>query len=181
MSSEAPAWARCLVEPGYLKSISVVSSNTLPQPPGFSKKQKSKTRAASREEGEANRERIDALQVKKAWQLAFQPSKAIPMNFIMSYMSGTSLQIIPIMTALMLLTGPVKSVLHVRSTFKGLLDNEATYGQVMAAMCLYVFFQTVLMAIGLQKLNAMGLLPNKHSDWLAWETPMAYSMQSYAF
>ncbi|KAF4943920.1 hypothetical protein F66182_18700, partial [Fusarium sp. NRRL 66182] len=39
----------------------------------------------------------DTLKLKKAWEVALAPSKQIPMNAIMMYMSGNSLQIFSIM------------------------------------------------------------------------------------
>ncbi|AMD22675.1 HHL095Cp [Eremothecium sinecaudum] len=180
-SCNIPQWARNLTDPNYHKSITIVSSNTLPSPPGYSKKGELKNVNASKREERSNTEHINSLQISKAWQLALAPAKNIPMNIFMSYMSGTSLQVIPLMTALMLLSGPIKSVASIRSTFRGLLDNNEIYANVIAAMFMYVLFQCVLMAIGLQKLNSMGLLPNTKSDWLAWESPMAYNIKAYAF
>lgn len=126
---------------------------------------------------------IAGLQVQKAWEIALQPAKSIPMNFFMSYMSGTSLQIIPIMTALMLLSGPIKSVFTIRQAFKPVLGNPESQGQVYGIMCLYIVFQAVLVFIGLQKLNAMGLIPNKTSDWMAWENIVTYNkgLKAFAF
>lgn len=79
------------------------------------------------------------------------------------------------MTALMLLSGPVKSIFTIRETFKPVLGNPKSQNQIYLMMILYVAFQGVLMFIGLKKLNDMGLIPNKTSDWMAWEKITDYN------
>ncbi|AET38297.1 chaperone EMC4 Ecym_2581 [Eremothecium cymbalariae DBVPG len=182
MSQDIPNWATNLCNPNYVHSMQSVSTNTYPLPPGFVKSRGSRANTkAQNADTQSNKENINKLQVQKAWHIALQPAKTIPMNFIISYMSGTSLQIIPIMTALMLLSGPIKSVLQMRSAFSAVLGNNDIHSQVIGAMITYVLFQVVLMGIGLQKLNAMGLIPNTKSDWLAWESPSTYNIKAYAF
>lgn len=185
MDSKPEQWAINLVDPVYAKTIPVVSPSKLPSPPGFraAGNRDISTNAKKRGEPKAKGKEIGALQLQKAWQIALQPAKSIPMNFFMSYMSGTSLQIIPIMTALMLLSGPIKSILSVKKAFKPVLGNSDTQGQIMGAMVMYVIFQFALMFIGLQKLNSMGLIPNTQSDWLSWEKHTDYNkgISSFTF
>ncbi|QLQ80048.1 hypothetical protein HG537_0D00480 [Torulaspora globosa] len=167
-------WVVNLVDPRYIKSVEVVPTNRILDPPGFKVRGESWKPKGQDDSGVKSKD-IESLQVQKAWQIAMQPAKAIPMNLFMSYMSGTSLQIIPIMTALMLLSGPVKSVFGVRKTFKPVLGNSATESQIVAAMGMYVVFQIALMIIGLRKLSSMGLIPNTRSDWLSWEKGVDYN------
>lgn len=54
---------------------------------------------------------IQRLKVKKAWDMALSPSKSIPMNAFMLYMSGNSVQIFSIMVTLMLLWNSINAVL----------------------------------------------------------------------
>ncbi|KOG99302.1 chaperone EMC4 [Saccharomyces eubayanus] len=182
MSQQEPhEWAERLLNTKYIEKYTVQNSNTLASPPGFengaskgniSKKQRD---ATSQTTTLAQKNQITTLQVQKAWQIAFQPAKSIPMNIFMSYMSGTSLQIIPIMTALMLLSGPIKAILSTRSAFKPVLGNKETQSQVQTAMLMFIAFQGVLMYIGYRKLNSMGLIPNAKSDWLPWEEIVDYN------
>lgn len=47
-------------------------------------------------------EETETLKLKKAWEVALGPAKQIPMQAIMGYMSGNSLQIFSIMMVFML-------------------------------------------------------------------------------
>ncbi|CEP62969.1 chaperone EMC4 LALA0_S06e08042g [Lachancea lanzarotensis] len=181
MAEPIPQWATNLCDPNYAKKIKVVSSNTLRSPPGFkatstttSKTTSNKT--TSKSDQKKNR---SELVVQKAWQIAFQPAKSIPMNMIVSYMSGTSLQIISIMTAVMFVSNPIKSVVNIRREFRSVSGNPEVQAQIRLAMVMYVLFQVVLMAIGVHKLNSMGLIPNTKSDWLFLEQPTIYQKQAY--
>lgn len=176
MEPNLDEWAVNLVDPKYIKGLTVAPTNRMPDPPGFKAKgERESTWKPKSQSDSGKRKDIEALQVQKAWQIALQPAKAIPMNLIMSYMSGTSLQIIPIMTALMLLSGPIKSIFGVRKAFKPVLGNSATESQIATAMAMYIIFQMALMFIGLRKLNSMGLIPNTRSDWLSWEKRVDYN------
>lgn len=181
MTEEIPLWAKNLTNPEYSKSISIVSTNTLPSPPGFKSSNGSTNKTGKAEASFKSQQNVNGLLVQKAWQIALQPAKAIPMNMFMSYMSGSSLQIISIMTALMLISNPVKGVANIRRTFKPVLGNSETQSQVLVAMVMFVVFQAALMGIGVHKLNSMGLIPNTKSDWLFMEKPVNYEEKSYAF
>lgn len=185
MDSKADQWAVNLANKNYVKGVKVVASNRIPAPPGFKMtgERDGSTKAKKVINVQDKDQEIGALQLQKAWQIALAPAKSIPMNIFMSYMSGTSLQIIPIMTALMLLSGPVKSIFGVKKAFKPILGNIETEGQIMGAMGMYIIFQLALMYIGLHKLNSMGLIPNTKSDWLSWEKHVDYNngIRSFAF
>lgn len=112
---------------------------------------------------------LDELKVKKAWEIATSPAKNIPMNLIMSYMTGNSMQIIPITMALMLLWNPLSSIFTETSVaFNGLL-NERTSSKLVLPKVVFVICQMLNMAIGIWKLNQMGLIPNKEADWISWK------------
>lgn len=185
MSTEPFQWAIDLTNPKYAKSVSVINSNSLPSPNGFKVIDGKDSLAAHKKNFNAHvkSEDIVTLQIQKAWQIALAPAKSIPMNFFMSYMSGTSLQIISIMTALMLLSGPIKAIFQVKSSFKPVLGPSVTVSKISAPIALYIVCQFALMYIGFQKLNSMGLLPNTRSDWLTWEKHVNYNngIKSFAF
>lgn len=178
MESSIPQWAKDL-KADDLKLQKKGSSNTLPNPFGFKEKEKT-TRANVIDFDSKNR--LNQLTMQKAWQISMEPLKSVPMNLVMSYMSGTSLQIIPIMTAAMLVSNPFKSILEVRSKFQHLINrDEEMLPQMVGAMVMFVVFQLILMGIGLHKLNSMGLFPTTSSDWLAWETPTLYKAKTFTF
>ncbi|EEH04470.1 DUF1077 domain-containing protein [Histoplasma capsulatum G186AR] len=72
----------------------------------------------------------DALKLKKAWELALAPTKQLPMNAIMMYMSGNSLQIFSIMMVFMLFKGPIQGLLNTNSAFAK-FEAESTKGQML--------------------------------------------------
>ncbi len=49
---------------------------------------------------------LDSLKASRAWSVAIQPAKQIPMNLIMLYMSGSQVQIFSMGVIVMLLWGP---------------------------------------------------------------------------
>ncbi|ABN65055.2 predicted protein [Scheffersomyces stipitis CBS 6054] len=138
-------------------------------PPGFGQDGKSasgKTKKVSFKNGD---EQMEELKVKKAWELATGPAKSIPMNAIMSYMTGNSLQIIPMTMTLMLLWNPLKAIFtETNDTFKGLITKKNS-SNILLAKLGFVFFQLLNMSIGIYKLYTMGLIPNTEADWLAWK------------
>lgn len=97
------------------------------------------------------------------------------MNLIMSYMSGNSLQLMSMMMTLTLFTGPLKAIFSIGTTFQG-LETEKTKQDVLLAKATFIFLQLVVIAIGVYKLNSMGLIPNRRGDWLSWEIPTHVSI-----
>ncbi|KAM9916003.1 hypothetical protein OXX80_013748 [Metschnikowia pulcherrima] len=75
-------------------------------PPGFDH-EISKTKKTDKKENlkKPSQKELDSLKVKKAWEVATMPAKNIPMNLIMSYMTGNSLQVIPIIMTLIVSGG----------------------------------------------------------------------------
>ncbi|KAJ1919464.1 hypothetical protein H4219_001934 [Mycoemilia scoparia] len=49
----------------------------------------------------------------KAWDLALQPAKTLPMQIFMAWMSGTSVQIFSIIVTAMVLFSPIKAIIGV--------------------------------------------------------------------
>uniref|UniRef100_A0A060TCY0 ER membrane protein complex subunit 4 n=1 Tax=Blastobotrys adeninivorans TaxID=409370 RepID=A0A060TCY0_BLAAD len=135
-------------------------------PPGFTearafKKQQSKPISATEH---------DKLKVKKAWEMALAPGKALPMNLFMSYMSGNSLQIVPItMTTMMFFVTPFKQLFAVSSVFEN-FESKSNANDIAMAKIAYIACHLLTIAAGIWKLGMMGLLPNTRSDWLAWES-----------
>ena len=103
------------------------------------------------------------------------------MNAIMMYMSGNSLQIFSIMMVFMLFKNPITGLLSTNEVFKR-LETEGNRGQMWLVKACYVGMQLLALALGVWKVNGMGLLPTTTSDWLAWEGERNYVERSvYAF
>ncbi|RLV91217.1 ER membrane protein complex subunit 4 [Spathaspora sp. JA1] len=112
---------------------------------------------------------INLLKTKKAYSLANGPAKSIPMNLIMSYFTGNSLQIIPMSMTLMLLLNPLKSIIYDTNSTFSKLTTEENKQDILICKLLFILFQLANMAIGVYKLYNMGLIPHKEADWLAWK------------
>lgn len=110
------------------------------------------------------------------------------MNAIMMYFSGNSLQIFSIMMVFMLFKGPIQGLISTNAVFSK-FDTEGTHAKLLVVKAVYVLMQFGLLALGVWKVNAMGLLPyvltclgalflwltnisyrTTRSDWLAWES-----------
>lgn len=53
------------------------------------------------------------LHLKKAWEAAISPAKAIPMNGMMMWMAGNNVQIFSIGIVVMMMFGPLKAIMGV--------------------------------------------------------------------
>lgn len=103
-------------------------------------------------------EETDALKLKKAWEIAIAPSKQLPMQAIMMYMSGNSLQIFSIMMVLMLFKGPIQGLINTNAAFAK-YESPSTRARLVGVKAVYVLMQLLLLALGVWKVNGMGLLP----------------------
>ncbi|RAO70210.1 uncharacterized protein BHQ10_006222 [Talaromyces amestolkiae] len=137
-------------------------------PPGFTTKATGKQQETK---SAVDRKPIetDTLKLKKAWEVALAPSKQIPMNAIMMYMSGNSLQIFSIMMVFMLFKGPIQGLIATNAQFVK-FETESNRAKIWGCKAVYVLMQFALLGMGIWKVNAMGLLPTTRSDWLAWES-----------
>ncbi|KAI5861632.1 hypothetical protein GGS23DRAFT_142941 [Durotheca rogersii] len=165
-----PKWVADLQNPPAPKS----KAGSIPDPPGYpsqsaavSKKQASKeAKALPRKQPTA--EEMDTLKLKKAWEVALAPVKSLPMTAIMMYMSGNSLQIFSIMMVFMAFKNPIMGIIATNQAFER-FESESNKAKIIQAKLAYVAMQMVALAVGIWKVNAMGLLPTTRSDWLAWE------------
>jgi hypothetical protein len=100
----------------------------------------------------------DTLKIKKAWEIAIAPVKQLPMTGFMMYMSGNGLQIFSIMMVIMAFKNPIMGLVATNSAFAR-FDSEGTRSQLNGVKIVYVLMQFVALALGVWKVNAMGLLP----------------------
>ncbi|KAL2158685.1 hypothetical protein VTH06DRAFT_4167 [Thermothelomyces fergusii] len=167
-----PAWAAQLKNPPAHKT----KQPGIPDPPGFpsapsssssSKKKDGKDGKTAQRKAQTPEE-MDTLKLKKAWEVALGPIKSLPMTAIMMYMSGNSLQIFSIMMVFMAFKNPIVGILATNQAFER-FETETNRAKMVQVKLAYVVMQLVALALGVWKINAMGLLPTTRSDWLAWE------------
>ncbi|KIH92284.1 hypothetical protein SPBR_03242 [Sporothrix brasiliensis 5110] len=173
-----PQWVADLQSPPAPRA----KSGNIADPPGFpsqavssNKKRDAKdTKAAVASTAPPKKqqtpEEMDTLKVKKAWEVALGPIKNLPMTAIMMYMSGNSLQIFSIMMVFMAFKNPIMGILSTQQTFER-FETPGNRGQILQVKLAFVAMQIVALALGVWKINGMGLLPTTRSDWLAWEVP----------
>ena len=101
---------------------------------------------------------MDTLKVKKAWEVALGPIKNLPMTAIMMYMSGNSLQMFSIMMVFMAFKNPIMGILSTQQTFER-FETPGNRGQILQVKLAFVAMQILALALGVWKINGMGLLP----------------------
>lgn len=156
---------------------------TIPDPPGYSASLSGKARASltqknsptqpannnspSSQRSAASKAQLlkvptpdetDTLKIKKSWELALAPAKALPMNAVMMYMSGNSLQIFSIMMVFMLFKNPIQGLLQTNTVFTR-YETEGTRKTLWMAKAMYVAMNLLALGLGIWKVNGMGLLP----------------------
>ncbi|CAN8102552.1 unnamed protein product [Discula destructiva] len=168
---EIPTWVSDLNSPLPYKS----KAGGIPDPPGFpfhasgsSKKKDVSNNAKMQPRKQATPEEMDVLKLKKAWEVALAPVKSLPMTAIMMYMTGNTLQIFSIMMVFMAFKNPIVGLIGTSQAFEK-FETDANKGKMLQVKLAYVAMQLVALAVGIYKVNAMGLLPTTRSDWLAWE------------
>ncbi|KAG0353740.1 hypothetical protein BG005_007035 [Podila minutissima] len=157
------------------------SSKRYADPPGYVG---SKDIAAKGQKGGKSME-VDQelLKVKKAWDVALAPGKQLPMQGFMLWMSGNSVQIFSVAITAMLMFSPIKALFSMSQVFEryetvspvkvAFVDSKLALPKVT-----FIAMQVLTILLGMWKLNAMGLLPTSHSDWLAFldpKTPIEYA------
>ncbi|KAF2113174.1 hypothetical protein BDV96DRAFT_548959 [Lophiotrema nucula] len=150
---------------------------TFSDPPGYtaalSSKQKSQSSKTAVRQAPTSEE-MDTLKMKKAWELAIAPAKQLPMNAIGMYMTGNTLQIFSIFMVFTLFKTPILAVASIQRTFAP-YETPGTSGRLLGVKAVYILMNMLMLALGIWKVNGMGLLPTTRSDWLAWEGERTWS------
>ncbi|CAG8962068.1 hypothetical protein HYFRA_00005111 [Hymenoscyphus fraxineus] len=163
------------------------SKLTIPDPPGYTaassgnKKQIASSKTQTPARTAPTTEEMDTLKLKKAWEVALAPVKQLPMTAIMMYMSGNSLQMFSIMMVVMAFKNPLMGLMATNQAFEK-FSSPGTSASLLAVKATYVAMQILALALGVWKVNGMGLLPTTQSDWLAWETardPMEIAIPAF--
>ncbi|KAG7286928.1 hypothetical protein NEMBOFW57_006428 [Staphylotrichum longicolle] len=169
-SPPMPTWAVQLKNPPAHKS----KQAGIPDPPGYPSSQSTSSKKKDAKDSKAAQrqaptpDEMDTLKVKKAWEVALGPIKSLPMTGIMMYMSGNSLQIFSIMMVFMAFKNPIMGILGTNQAFER-FETDTNRAKILQVKLAYVAMQLVALALGIWKVNGMGLLPTTRSDWLAWE------------
>ncbi|RMZ73372.1 ER membrane DUF1077 domain [Pyrenophora seminiperda CCB06] len=149
---------------------------TLSDPPGYTAAltKKERSQASKSQRVPPTPEEMDTLKMKKAWEVAIAPAKQLPMNAFGMYMTGNTLQIFSVFMVFTLFKTPVLAVLGLQRTFAP-FETPGTSGRMIGVKLVYIACNLLMLALGIWKVNAMGLLPTTRSDWLAWESERDWS------
>jgi hypothetical protein len=90
------------------------------------------------------------------------------------YMTGNTLQIFSVFMVFTLFKTPVLAVLGLQRTFAP-YETPGTSGRLLGVKLVYIACNMLMLALGIWKVNGMGLLPTTRSDWLAWESERIWS------
>ncbi|KAJ6444553.1 transmembrane protein [Purpureocillium lavendulum] len=160
-SPSVPAWVSQLESPPPARS----KVSGVPDPLGFSSGSPgSKVRDVAKKDGKSQprkpptSDEMETLKLKKAWEVALAPVKSLPMTAIMMYMSGNSLQIFSIMMVFMAFKNPLVGLMSTNQAFER-FQTEGNSAKLFQTKLVYVAMQLVALAVGVWKINAMGLLP----------------------
>ena len=80
------------------------------------------------------------------------------MTAIMMYMSGNSLQIFSIMMVGMAFKNPIMGMVATNQAFER-FESEGNKSSLVMVKAVYVAMQILALALGIWKVNGMGLLP----------------------
>ncbi|KAF2836039.1 DUF1077-domain-containing protein [Patellaria atrata CBS 101060] len=162
-----PSWISDLTTPPPTRP----KNTSIPDPPGYTAPSNTKKGSGAKDKNARkppSQEDTDQLKIKKAWEVAFAPMKQLPMNAIGIYMTPNTLQIFSITLLYMLFKTPLVSIFSLNSTFARFVTPR-TSSQFLLIKAAYVATNLLALALGIYKVNKMGLLPTTRSDWLAWE------------
>ncbi|GAA5843418.1 hypothetical protein JCM9279_002095 [Rhodotorula babjevae] len=151
------------------------SRSSIRDPPGYSPQLSIKDRVKAANVVTSKRPEVDLNELRqaKAWELALAPAKAVPMQAFMMYMSGGGIQIFSIMSVWFLLKQAVSGMLGVDKAFAPYEAAskpkpgapKSVPQSYLEQKIVYVICQFGLLAVGLWKVNSMGLLPTSAEDW----------------
>ncbi|KAH7062941.1 hypothetical protein BKA63DRAFT_189412 [Paraphoma chrysanthemicola] len=149
---------------------------SLADPPGYTASLTKKERAQSSKTARKppTAEEMDTLKMKKAWEVAIAPAKQLPMNAFGMYMTGNTLQIFSIFMVFTLFKSPIMAVIGIQRAFAP-FETPGTSSRLIGVKIVYILCNLLMLALGIWKVNGMGLLPTTRSDWLAWESERTWS------
>lgn len=103
-------------------------------------------------------EEMDILKLKKAWEVALAPAKQVPMQAIGMYMTGNSLQVFSIFMVFTLFKNPIQAIIGTNKVFVP-YETDSTKAKLLLVKLAYIACNILTLALGIYKVNAMGLLP----------------------
>ncbi|KAF4397002.1 hypothetical protein CsatB_019440 [Cannabis sativa] len=137
------------------------SSRDVPDPPGFSRA------ALDQDDSVVSRQKKDAeasWKSQKAWEVAQAPFKNLMMMGFMMWMAGSTVHLFSIGITFSALWQPISALQGVGKVFEPYKDSKV---DLLAPKLLFIALNLGGLALGVWKLNTLGLLPTHASDWVS--------------
>ncbi|KAK1274754.1 hypothetical protein QJS04_geneDACA003879 [Acorus gramineus] len=146
------------------------SSSEYPDPLGFNK--------ASHDQDDSNgsrqkKEAEAAWKAQKAWEVAQAPFKNLLMMGFMMWMAGSTVHLFSIGITFSALWQPISALQGVGKVFEPFKDSRV---ELLAPKLLFIALNLAGLALGVWKLNTLGLLPTHASDWVS-SLPPAHEVE----
>ncbi|KAG4962711.1 hypothetical protein JHK85_040155 [Glycine max] len=141
------------------------TSRDIPDPPGFSRTsldQDDSTLSRQKKDAESN------WKAQKAWEVAQAPMKNLLMMGFMMWMAGSTVHLFSIGITFSALWQPISALQSVGKMFEPYKDNKV---ELLGPKLLFIALNLGGLALGVWKLNALGLLPTHTSDWVSSLAP----------
>lgn len=112
---------------------------------------------------------VDLVLLKrKAWEHGKSPLSNIFSTLLMMYFAGSHLSIVSLMLCAVMISGPIKSLMSFKSSFKifddALLGKDETI--LFSAKAVYLLINAAVLAVAIWKIGQLGLLPFTEADYL---------------
>ncbi|XP_015884212.1 uncharacterized protein LOC107419898 isoform X1 [Ziziphus jujuba] len=137
------------------------SSRDVPDPPGFARAsvdQDDSTLTRQKKDAEAN------WKSQKAWEVAQAPFKNLLMMGFMMWMAGSTVHLFSIGITISALWQPISALQGVGKVFEPYKDSKV---DLLGPKLLFIALNLGGLALGVWKLNTLGLLPTHASDWVS--------------
>ncbi|XP_027332248.1 ER membrane protein complex subunit 4 isoform X1 [Abrus precatorius] len=137
------------------------TSRDIPDPPGFSRA------SLDNDDSSLSRQKKDAesnWKAQKAWEVAQAPLKNLLMMGFMMWMAGNTVHLFSIGITFSALWQPISALQSVGKIFEPYKDNKV---ELLGPKLLFIALNLGGLALGVWKLNSLGLLPTHTSDWVS--------------
>ncbi|KAG7037662.1 ER membrane protein complex subunit 4 [Cucurbita argyrosperma subsp. argyrosperma] len=137
------------------------STRDIPDPPGFnraSQDQDDSTLSRQKKDAESN------WKAQKAWEVAQAPLKNLFMMGFMMWMAGSTVHLFSIGITFSALWQPISALQGVGKVFEPYKDSKV---DLLGPKLLFIALNLGGLALGVWKLNTLGLLPTHISDWVS--------------
>ncbi|XP_052208895.1 uncharacterized protein LOC127812524 isoform X2 [Diospyros lotus] len=137
------------------------SSRDTPDPPGFFRA------SLDQDDSTVSRQKKDAelnWKAQKAWEVALAPFKNLLMMGFMMWMAGSTVHLFSIGITFSALWQPIHALQAVGKVFEPYKDGKL---DLLGTRLLFIALNLGGLALGVWKLNTLGLLPTHASDWVS--------------